>query len=155
MRRLLAIPFTLLIMASPHAIAPLSVSAVLPRFMRQGDVASISAVVTNSGPDGDALLSIVSLDPIALRFDDASSQLVHLASGASETVRFVAMARSAGTARVRISATLGRDSVSIDAAQTIVMPLGLETIAASGETVDRAAVRIDLPRNVEPNVGGV
>ncbi len=158
MRRLLLIAFTLVTVPPPHAGASLSLSPVLPAFLTSGDVASIGVTVANSGADSDVVVSMLSLDPGALRFDDSSSQLVHVASGSSVTVPFIAAARNAGTAHIRITASIGRDAVSaisIDAAQTIVRLSALETIAASGDTVDRAAARVDLPRDIDTSSGGL
>ena len=136
------------------ATKPLSITLSVPRSLSPGDVASFSAVVTNTGAPGDGLVTIRSLDPTILKFDDAD-QIVEAASGGSAAVSFSASARLAGVARVRISVTIGKNTDTVDTTVPIAVQSHPETIAAYGDTTDRADELILLPRGVVPTRGGL
>ncbi len=77
---------------------PLTLLPAFPRFLSKGDRASFGAVVTNSGKDaGNAVVTIQSLDPDTLQFGDLTTRTFRLAPGASESVRFDALARATGS----------------------------------------------------------
>ena len=135
---------------------PLTLLPELPRFLTAGDRASIGAVVTNGGKaDGTAAVTIQSLDPDSLQVGGVATQTVQLAAGASKAITFDALARRAGGARVRVSATLGVETDAFDMPLVVTAPVRLETTAAYGETVGTASERLTLPAGLVPGTGGL
>lgn len=109
---------------------PLTLLTAFPRFLGKGDGASFDAVVTNGGKDaGTAVVTVQSLDQATLQFS-AVRQEVRLAPGASQSIKFDAVAMAAGEARVRITARLGGETDALEMPLTIGRPMRPETAAA-------------------------
>jgi uncharacterized protein YfaS (alpha-2-macroglobulin family) len=139
-----------------RAAKPLTLLPAFPRFLSKGDSGSFGAVVTNSGKEpGNAVVTIQSLDPDSLQFGHAATQTLRLAPGASEAVRFEALARAPGTARVRMVVTLGADTDAFERPLLVSDPLRPETTAAYGETVGTAIERLALPAGALAGAGGL
>ena len=135
---------------------PITLLPALPRFLTDGDRASIGAVVTNTLPTGGgAIVTIRSLDPSLLEIAGAASTTIQLAGGGSEAVRFGAIARGVGTARVRVSVSLGGESDAFETTIPVAAPAPLETTAAFGDTDARAAERLSVPVGIVPSLGGL
>jgi uncharacterized protein YfaS (alpha-2-macroglobulin family) len=133
---------------------PLTLLPALPRFMSVGDRASFGGAVTNTLPTGGtATVTIKSLDPAIL--DVTGSAQVALGGAATEAVRFSATARAAGTARIQMTATLGANADAFETTIPVTIVAPLETVAASGETHDRAVQPIALPAGIQPTAGGL
>jgi uncharacterized protein YfaS (alpha-2-macroglobulin family) len=135
---------------------PVTLLAAFPRFLTVGDRASFGAVVTNTlATGGRAVLTIASQDAAQVRFQGSSSRTIELAPGASQLVTFDAAALATGTARVRMSVTLGSETDAFEATLPVSAPTRMESTAAFGETTSRTTERITLPAGVVPGLGGL
>ncbi|MEO8071247.1 MAG: alpha-2-macroglobulin family protein, partial [Acidobacteriota bacterium] len=135
---------------------PVTLLAAFPRFLTLGDRASFGAVVTNTlATGGAAVVTIRSLDPALLQFQGSATQTLQLGAASTEPVRFDATARAAGTARVRMTVTLGVETDSFETTLGVTAPAALETFAAFGDTDSRATERLALPGTVIPSLGGL
>ena len=133
---------------------PLTLLPAFPRFLSKGDRASFGAVVTNSGKmNGSAVVTIQSLDPRTLRFGTLARRTFRLAPGASAPVKFDALARARGKARVRITVTLGADTDAFEMPLVVTEPMRPETTAAYGDTVATATEPLALPAGLLPGGG--
>ncbi len=135
---------------------PVTLLAAFPRFMTMNDRASFGAVVTNTlATGGPASVTIRSLDPAVLQFQGSTSQTIQLAGNGTEPVRFMATARSVGTARVRVTVTLGSESDAFESTFPVTAPAPLVTRAAFGDTDSRTAERLAVPASILPGIGGL
>jgi uncharacterized protein YfaS (alpha-2-macroglobulin family) len=80
---------------------------------------------------------------------------VQLAAGGSEAIRFDAVARATGTARVRVTVSLGRNSDAFETTLVVTAPARMETVAAFGDTDSRTAELLALPTGVSAIAGGL
>jgi uncharacterized protein YfaS (alpha-2-macroglobulin family) len=135
---------------------PVTLLTAFPRFLTVGDRASFGAVVTNTLPTGGrATITIASQDAAQVRFPGPSTRTVEIAPGASQLVTFDASALAIGTARVRMSVTLGGESDAFEATLPVSAPTRMETTAAFGDTTSRTSERITMPAGVLPALGGL
>jgi alpha-2-macroglobulin len=139
-----------------RATKPLTLLPAFPRFLSKGDRALFGAVVTNGRKEaGNAVVTIQSLDADSLRFGNVATRTVRLAPGASEAVRFDALARAPGSPRVRMTVTLGADTDTFESPLVVSDPLRPETTAAYGDTIGTATETLALPAGVLPGAGGL
>jgi uncharacterized protein YfaS (alpha-2-macroglobulin family) len=90
---------------------PVTLQPAFPRFLAVGDRAFFGSVVTNQlASSGNAVVSIRSLDPAVLRIEGTDSQRQMVDAGGAAEVRFAAIARAVGTARVQMSVRLNGES---------------------------------------------
>ncbi|MEO8482015.1 MAG: MG2 domain-containing protein [Acidobacteriota bacterium] len=142
--------------AEINVTKPVTLLAAFPRFMTMNDRASFGAVVTNTlATGGPASVTIRSLDPAILQFQGSTSQTVQLAGNGTEPVRFMATARSVGTARVRVTVTLGTETDAFESTFPVTAPAPLVTRAAFGDTDSRAIEKLALPAGILPGIGGL
>ncbi len=135
---------------------PVTLIAAFPRFLTLGDRASFGSVVTNTtAAGGQAVVTIRSLDPGVVLFPDAASRTVQLGAGASDAVRFDAVARGVGLARVQMTVRLGGNTDAFETTLPVGAPARLETTAAFGDTIDRQTERLSIPAGVLPVSGGL
>ena len=135
---------------------PLTLLPEFPRFMARGDRAAFGAVVTNStSTDGEAIVTVRSLDPAVLAFGTADRQTLRLAHGATLPVHFDATARGSGTARVQMTVSLGAETDAFETSLPVTVPARLETVAAYGETASRTRETLTLPPGLVPGMGGL
>ena len=135
---------------------PLTLLTAFPRFLNQGDRASFGGVVTNSSKEsGPAVVTIESLAPDVLQFAGAASRTLSIAAGASIPVKFDALASGSGSARVRMTVTLGAERDALEMPLDVARPLRAETTAAYGETTGTATEAIALPPGALPGSGGL
>jgi hypothetical protein len=128
-----------------RATKPLAMLPAFPRFLAQGDRGSFGVTVTNAEAGaGDATVTIRSLDPGVLSFDEVR-RTVELAAGETAAVRFDGRALARGTGRVQVSVSLGGETDALDWAIPVVQPLRHVVSAAYGDTLDRAVERLALP----------
>jgi uncharacterized protein YfaS (alpha-2-macroglobulin family) len=138
-----------------RASKPLTLLPAFPRFLSQGDRASFGAVVTNgTAAGGVATVTVRSMDA-PLGFEGETTSTVRLAPGESQPVRFDARALAAGTARIRITVTLGGETDAFELALPVIAPQHLETVAAYGDTTATATERLAIPAGVIPSAGGL
>jgi uncharacterized protein YfaS (alpha-2-macroglobulin family) len=135
---------------------PVTLLPAFPRFLTRGDRASFGTVVTNTLPSGgSARVEIRSLDPAIVRFDGESRREVRLEAGGSEAVRFDATALMPGTARIRVSVSLGRNSDAFETSLAVTAPARMETVAAFGDTDSRTSERLTIPSPISATAGGL
>jgi uncharacterized protein YfaS (alpha-2-macroglobulin family) len=129
---------------------------LLPRFLALSDRASFGALVSNTTKAAtDAVITIQSLDPSRLEFQGVTQSQQHLNAGATAAVRFDAIARGVGSARVRVTVTAGKNTDAFEMTLPVGAPARMETTAAFGDTTDRAVERLALPAGVLPASGGL
>lgn len=133
---------------------PLTLLPAMPRFLSVGDRASIGGAVTNTtAAGGAATITIKSLDPSVL--DVGGTQTITLGASATAAVRFDAVAKSAGTARLQMTARLGRENDAFETTLPVTIAAPMETMAVSGETTSRATEAIALPAGAVAGPGGL
>ena len=135
---------------------PVTLLAAFPRFMTLGDRASFGSVVTNTtAAGGQAVVTVRSLDPGVIEFPAVAPRTVRLEAGASDNVRFDAVARGVGIARVQMTVRLGGHTDAFETTLPVGAPARLETTAAFGDTADRSTERLSIPAGILPASGGL
>ncbi|HEY0142975.1 MAG TPA: alpha-2-macroglobulin family protein [Thermoanaerobaculia bacterium] len=133
---------------------PLMVTASWPRFLAVGDKAHFGGVVHNQGKEsGKATVSITSLDPQVIEI--AGEQTVDVKAGGSVEVRWDAVAKSVGNARLQLRVKMGRETDALEDVIPVRIFVTPETVAAYGEAKTRAQETIELPAGVVPGYGGL
>jgi alpha-2-macroglobulin len=133
---------------------PLMVMAAFPRFMSVGDKAYFGGTVNSQKVSGTATVTIKSLDPSVLDFTEQKST-VEVKPNSAKEVRFNAVAKSIGTARVQMTARLGRESDAFEDVIPVRILVSPETVAAYGEANPQAKEILEIPGGVVPNFGGL
>jgi uncharacterized protein YfaS (alpha-2-macroglobulin family) len=134
---------------------PLMLTPAWPRFLAVGDKAHFGGVVHNQTKQaGKVTVSIESLDPNILTFNGGQTS-VSVQPASDTEVRFDAEAKSAGTARVRMRVTMGRENDAFEDVIPVRVLVSPETVAAYGEAKPRAEERIEIPADVVPGFGGL
>ncbi|HEU4889556.1 MAG TPA: alpha-2-macroglobulin family protein [Thermoanaerobaculia bacterium] len=133
---------------------PLMLTPAWPRFLAVGDKAYFGAVVHNQlKKSGKATVSIESLDPAILSVNGKSN--VELKPGATNEVRFDAVAHAVGDARIRMRVQMGRENDAFEDVIPVRILVSPETVAAYGEAKPRAEETIEIPAQVVPTFGGL
>jgi uncharacterized protein YfaS (alpha-2-macroglobulin family) len=133
---------------------PLMLTPSWPRFLAVGDKAYFGGVVHNQlKKGGKATVSIESLDPSVLSVNGKST--VELKPGASNEVRFDAIAHSVGDARIRMRVQMGRENDAFEDVIPVRILVSPETVAAYGEAKPRAEEKLEIPAQVVPSFGGL
>ena len=135
---------------------PLTMKPTFPRFLARGDKASFGAVVTSQlKAKGTATVTIKSLDPGILELTGSSKKSVDIAAGSAAEVKFDAVARATGKARIQMTARLGSESDAFEDAIPVEVLVSPETVAAYGDTATQAKEQLVLPSGVVPGFGGL
>jgi len=135
---------------------PVLLRAAFPRFLAVGDKAFFGAVVNSQLQQaGAATVAIRSLDPAVLTFEGAGTQTLQIGAAGSAEVRFDAMARTVGRARVQMTVKLNNETDAFEDAVPVEILHSPETVAAYGETANEASERVALPAGVVPAFGGL
>jgi uncharacterized protein YfaS (alpha-2-macroglobulin family) len=135
---------------------PVTLKAAFPRFLAVGDKASFGAVVTNQlASGGQAKVTIESLDPGVMVFQDTAPRTIDVPAGGSAEVRFDAAGRAIGRARVRVTVSLNGESDAFEDSIPVEVLVSPETTAAVGQTAGSASERFTVPSGVLPGVGGM
>jgi uncharacterized protein YfaS (alpha-2-macroglobulin family) len=133
---------------------PLMLTPSWPRFLAVGDKAYFGAVVHNQlKRSGKATVSIESLDPAVLSVNGKSN--VELKPGATNEVRFDAVAHAVGDARIRMRVQMGRENDAFEDVIPVRILVSPETVAAYGEAKPRAEETLEIPAQVVPTFGGL
>jgi uncharacterized protein YfaS (alpha-2-macroglobulin family) len=133
---------------------PLMLTPSWPRFLAVGDKAYFGGVVHNQlKKGGKATVTIESLDPAILTVNGKST--VELKPGATNEVRFDAVANTVGDARVRMRVTMGRENDAFEDVIPVRILVSPETVAAYGEAKPRAEETLEIPAQVVPGFGGL
>jgi uncharacterized protein YfaS (alpha-2-macroglobulin family) len=96
-----------------------------------------------------------SLDPSVLEITGPLTRTAAVDAGGAVEVRFDAVARSIGKARVRMTARIGEETDAFEDAIPVEVLVSPETVAAYGDTADRADEKLTLPAGVVPGFGGL
>jgi alpha-2-macroglobulin len=135
---------------------PVQLRAAFPRFMALGDEAFFGAVVDNQlASRGDAVITMESLDPDVLAIASEATQKIRVDAKASSEVRWSVAARSLGTARVRMSVSLGGETDAFEDTIDVRILAPAETVAAYGQAKPSAGETVEIPEGVSPDSGGL
>jgi uncharacterized protein YfaS (alpha-2-macroglobulin family) len=135
---------------------PLTMKPAFPRFLARGDAASFGAVVTSQlKSKGNATVTIKSLDPGILAFAGATKKTAAIDAGGAVEVRFDAVAKAIGKARIRMTARVGRENDAFEDVIPVEVLVSPETVAAYGDTTAEAKESVVLPAGVVPGFGGL
>ena len=133
---------------------PLMLTPAWPRFLAVGDKAHFGAVVHNQLKNGGrATVLIESLDPQILEIKGSSA--VDLKPGATNEVRFDAVAKTIGEARIRMRVQMGRETDAFEDVIPVRVLVSPETVAAYGEAKPEATEMLEIPSGVVPDFGGL
>lgn len=135
---------------------PLLLTQTFPRFLSVGDKAFFGAVVHSQLKQaGKATVTIKSLDPTVLRFDDTTSAQTDVTAQGTSEVRFNATALSVGSARVQVSVSMNGETDAFEDVIPVRILVSPETVAAYGEANPSAKETLEIPSGVVPDVGGL
>jgi uncharacterized protein YfaS (alpha-2-macroglobulin family) len=136
---------------------PVLLRPTFPRFLAVGDRVHFGSVVTSQLAEaGTATVTIWSLDPDILEFRGASRQDVQVGAKGQSEIRFDAVAKAVGRARVSMSVRLNSESDAFEDAIPVEILSSKETVAAYGEATSAVATeKLTVPEGVVPSVGGL
>jgi uncharacterized protein YfaS (alpha-2-macroglobulin family) len=136
---------------------PLTLKPTYPRFLAVGDRARFGAVVTSQlGTTEEARVAIRSLDPSVLAIDGGAEHRVTLTAGGSIEVRFEALTRSVGRARVEMTVRAGTETDAFEDTIPVEILASAETVAAYGAVSENTAHEgLEIPDKVVPGFGGL
>lgn len=135
---------------------PVTLLGTYPRFLRPGDQATFGAVVTNTlATGGEATVTIRSLDATLVELTGPATQRLTVGPGGSVDVRFAAVARRVGAARVQVSVTMGEHTDAFESVVPVSAPAPSETVAAFAQTTDTWTQPVEIPASLVPTAGGL
>jgi uncharacterized protein YfaS (alpha-2-macroglobulin family) len=135
---------------------PVLLRPAFPRFLAVGDRVHFGSVVTSQlAEGGTAVVTIKSLDPKVLEVSGGDRQTVQIGARGQSEVRFDAVAKAVGRARVSMSVRLGSEGDAFEDAIPVEILTSKETVAAYGEATATAAEKLTVPEGVVPAVGGL
>ncbi len=135
---------------------PLTMKPAFPRFLARGDKASFGAVVTSQlKTKGSATVTIKSLDPAILEITGETKRAAALAAGGAAEVKFDAVAKAIGKARIQMTARMGGESDAFEDVIPVEVLVSPETVAAYGDTTAEAREKVTLPAGVVAGFGGL
>ena len=118
---------------------PLTLKPAFPRFMTVGDRAYFGAVVGSQlKSGGTATVTMKSLDPGVLELVGAAQRQVRLGPAGTLEVRFEALGKSIGRARVQMTARLGGENDAFEDVIPVEVQLSPETVAELRRNGERA-----------------
>jgi alpha-2-macroglobulin len=135
---------------------PLMLTPAFPRFMTPGDTAYFGGVVNNQlKRGGRATVTVRSLDPAVIAINGSDRATIDIKPGVASEVRFDAVAKSVGSARVQMSVSMGRENDAFEDVIPVRVLVSPETVAAYGEAKPQATETLEVPANVVPGFGGL
>lgn len=153
---------------------PLLLTPTFPRFLAVGDKALFGAVVHSQlTKRGTATVTIRSLDPDVLEITGQPSATADVDAKGSAEVRFNAVAKSVGSARIRISVAMLGETDAFEDNIPVRVLVSPETFAAYGSVgpgfspaagapagttpadAARAKETLEIPSGVVPTFGGL
>ena len=135
---------------------PLTMKPTFPRFLARGDKASFGAVVTSQlKTKGNATVTIKSLDPGILELTGPLKKTTSIDAGSAVEVKFDAVAKAIGKARLQMTARVGSESDAFEDVIPVEVLVSPETVAAYGDTESAAKESVTLPAGVVPGFGGL
>jgi uncharacterized protein YfaS (alpha-2-macroglobulin family) len=135
---------------------PVLLRAAFPRFLAVGDRALFGSVINSQLKEpGTATVTIRSLDPHLLEIEGSQQSVEVTANGTAE-VRFNAMGRGVGRARVQMTVKLNGESDAFEDVVPVEILVSPETVAAYGEAKGTPATEaLTVPTGVVPTFGGL
>jgi uncharacterized protein YfaS (alpha-2-macroglobulin family) len=135
---------------------PLTMKPTFPRFLARGDKAAFGAVVTSQlKSKGNATVTIKSLDPAILEIIGETKRIAPIDAGGAAEVRFDAVAKAIGKARIQMTARMGGESDAFEDVIPVEVLVSPETVAAYGDTAAEAREKVTLPPGVVAGFGGL
>ncbi|HKO01413.1 MAG TPA: MG2 domain-containing protein, partial [Thermoanaerobaculia bacterium] len=135
---------------------PLLLTPAFPRFLALGDKALFGSVVHSQlKTGGKATVTVQSMDPSIVAIDGEATQRVDVAPGGAIEVRFNAIAKAVGNARIRMSVAMNGESDAFEDVLPVRLLLPADTVAAYGDTNAQAREMLSVPNDVIPSVGGL
>jgi uncharacterized protein YfaS (alpha-2-macroglobulin family) len=135
---------------------PVTLKPAFPRFMAVGDTAHFGSVVTSQlRESGTTIVTMKSLDPSVLEVRGNGRQIVQIAGIGSVEVRFDAVAKAIGQARIQMTARLAEESDAFEDVIPVEVLNSPETVAAYGEASPSAKQSLVTPAGVVPGFGGL
>jgi len=135
---------------------PLLLTPAFPRFLALGDKALFGSVVHSQlKTGGKATVTVTSMDPSIVAIDGEATQRVDVAPGGAIEVRFNAIAKTVGNARIRMSVAMNGESDAFEDVLPVRLLLPADTVAAYGDTNAQARETLSVPNDAIPNVGGL
>jgi uncharacterized protein YfaS (alpha-2-macroglobulin family) len=135
---------------------PVTLKPAFPRFLAVGDRAVFGSVVASQlTSPGSAIVTMRSLDPKVLEITGNARQTVQIAANGSAEVRFEAVGRTVGSARIQMSARLRNESDLFEEVIPVEILASPETVAAYGEATPDARETIAMPIGVVQGLGGL
>jgi alpha-2-macroglobulin len=138
---------------------PLTLAPTWPRFLAVGDRAYFGAVVGSQLPSGGtAVVTMRSLDPGVLELTGETERRVEVAAGENVEVRFDAVGRAVGSARMQMTVRMGSEADAFEDTIPVQVMVSPETVAAYGEAREDAAASVEtltVPAGVVPGYGGL
>jgi alpha-2-macroglobulin len=133
---------------------PVMVTPSWPRFLTPGDTAHFGGVVHNQTKSaGTATVSIKSLNPEVIAVE--GEQKVQVPAGGSLEVRWDAIAKSIGTARIQMRVSMGSERDAFEDVIPVRVLVTPETVAAYGEAKPTSQQTLEIPTGVVPGYGGL
>src|SRR5262249_17401062 len=130
--------------------------AAYPRFLAVGDTAFFGSVVTSQLKEpGSAVVTIRSLDPAVLEIRGEPRKTIDVAAGGSAEVRFDAVGKAIGGARVQMSVKLRDEEDAFEDVVPVEVLVSPETVAAYGEARPDAREQFTMPEGMVPGFGGL
>lgn len=135
---------------------PVLLTPTFPRFLSVNDKAFFGAVVHSQLKQaGTATVTIRSLDPSVLEITGEPTQKIEVAAGGSAEVRWNAVAKSIGNARMQVSVSLNGERDGFEDAIPVRILVSPETFAAYGQANPTAKEMLEVPTEVVPGFGGL
>ena len=135
---------------------PVTLKPAFPRFMAVGDSASFGSVITSQLPQsGAALVTMKSLDPAVVEIRGNGRQTVQVGANGSTEVRFDAIAKRTGSARIQMTARLSNETDAFEDVIPVEILSSPETVAAYGEAKTEAKETLVMPSGAVPGFGGL
>lgn len=135
---------------------PVLLTPTWPRFLAVGDKAYFGAVVHSQlKQSGKATVTIKSLDPSVVEFTQPVSNTIDIAAEGSAEVRFNAVAKAVGGARIQMTVSLNGETDAFEDTLPVRILATAETVAAYGEAKPDAKETLVVPKDVVPSAGGL
>ncbi|PYQ52738.1 MAG: hypothetical protein DMF59_03680, partial [Acidobacteria bacterium] len=135
---------------------PVLLTQAFPRFLALGDKAYFGSVVHSQlKQGGKGTVTIKSLDPSIVEITGDSTTTVDVAPQGTAEVRFNAVAKSVGVARIQMTVNLNGERDAFEDVLPVRLLSPTETVAAYGEAKPTAKETLEVPRDVVPSIGGL
>jgi uncharacterized protein YfaS (alpha-2-macroglobulin family) len=135
---------------------PVLLTQAFPRFLAVGDKAYFGAVVHSQlAQAGKATVTIKSLDPAIIELTGETKKVLDVAAKGTAEVRFDAVAKAVGEARIQMSVSLNGEADAFEDVVPVRVLVSPETVAAYGEARPTAKETLEIPGAVVPGFGGL